>query len=91
MEIQYTRALLNAALNGELDHVEMREDPIFGFQVPTQAPGVPADVLDPRKTWPNPAEYDAQAKKLARLFHENFAQFQDQSPDGVRAGGPRAK
>ena len=91
MEIQYTRALLDAALNGDLDHVEMREDPIFGFQVPTQAPGVPADVLDPRKTWPNPAEYDAQAKKLAGLFHENFAQFQDQSPDGVRAGGPRAK
>jgi phosphoenolpyruvate carboxykinase (ATP) len=91
MKIEYTRALLNAALCGELDGVEMREDPIFGFQVPVRAPNVPAEALDPRQTWSNPADYDAQARKLARLFHENFAQFKDHASDSVLAAGPRAE
>ena len=66
----------------------MRTDPIFGFQVPPEAPSVPPEILNPRNTWPNPSDYDVQAKKLAALFHKNFEQFKDKSPDSVLAAGP---
>ena len=89
MEIQYTRALLNAALDGVLHDVEMYEDPIFGFQVPVSVPGVPAEVLNPRNTWADKGAYDGQAQKLARLFEENFEQFKENAPAHVREAGPR--
>ncbi|MBN1831569.1 MAG: phosphoenolpyruvate carboxykinase [Deltaproteobacteria bacterium] len=89
MKIQYTRALLDAALDKSLNDVDTRTDPIFGFQVPVSAPGIPADILDPRKTWSNPSEYDIQAKKLALLFHENFEQFKAQTPQDVIGAGPK--
>jgi phosphoenolpyruvate carboxykinase (ATP) len=89
MKIEHTRALLNAALDGSLEKVEMQTDPIFGFKVPAKAPGVPTEILNPRNTWSNPSDYDAQAEKLAILFHENFEQFKDQSPDSVLAAGPQ--
>ena len=89
MKIEHTRALLNAALNGSLEKVQMKSDPVFSFQVPTEAPGVPQDILNPRQTWSDPSDYDAQAKKLAVLFHENFNQFKDQSPGNVSAAGPQ--
>jgi len=88
MEIKYTRALLNAALDGSLDNVKMIIDPIFGFQVPAEVPGVPPEVLNPRNTWADPAAYDAQARKLADLFNENFEQFKDNAPENVIAAGP---
>jgi phosphoenolpyruvate carboxykinase (ATP) len=89
MKIGYTRALLNAAISGELDNVEMKVDPVFGIEVPVSAPGVPGDILDPRNTWPEPKDYDAQAAKLARLFHDNFEKFKDLAPDNVVSAGPR--
>lgn len=89
MKIEHTRALLKAALSGALEKVEMQTDPLFGFQVPSEAPGVPQEILNPRETWPNPSEYDAQARKLAVLFHKNFTQFKDQTPDNVLAAGPQ--
>jgi phosphoenolpyruvate carboxykinase (ATP) len=89
MEIQYTRALLNAALGGILNDVEMYEDPIFGFQVPVSIPGVPADILNPRNTWEDKSDYDSQAKKLARLFEKNFEQFKENVPEHVIGAGPR--
>jgi phosphoenolpyruvate carboxykinase (ATP) len=89
MAIQYTRALLNAALDGILNDVEMYKDPIFGFQVPVSVPGVPAEVLNPRNTWSDKGAYDVQAQKLARLFEENFAQFTENAPAHVREAGPR--
>ena len=88
MKIEYTRALLNAALTGSLGKVEMWTDPIFGFQVPSDAPGVPSKILKPRNTWPNPSDYDIQAKKLAILFHNNFKQFKNQSSDSILAAAP---
>ena len=88
MKIQHTRALLNAVLNGTLEKVEMQTDPIFHFQVPLEAPDVPSEVLKPRDTWANSNEYDVQAKKLAGLFHKNFAQFKDITPGNVLAAGP---
>jgi phosphoenolpyruvate carboxykinase (ATP) len=89
MSIEHTRALLNAALSGALSKAEMREDPIFGIQVPREAPDVPKEILDPRNTWSNKNDYDDQAKKLAVLFHENFNQFKDQSSENVSVAGPK--
>ncbi|MEI8105864.1 MAG: phosphoenolpyruvate carboxykinase (ATP) [Actinomycetes bacterium] len=88
MPIQATRALLHAALDGKLDDVEYRTDPIFGFEVPVSVPGVDRTLLDPRGTWRDPAAYDATALELARMFEENFEKFPDVDPE-VRAGGPK--
>jgi len=89
MSIQHTRALLNAALDGKLDHVKYAKDPIFGIEFPTDAPGVPAQVLNPRETWPDKAAYDEKARMLAGLFAENFKQFADQASPEVLASGPK--
>jgi phosphoenolpyruvate carboxykinase (ATP) len=91
MEIQYTRTLLNAALDGVLNEIEKYEDPIFGFKVPVSVPGVPSEVLNPRNAWSDKAAYDNQAQKLARLFNENFKQFRDNVPEYVNNAGPLIK
>jgi phosphoenolpyruvate carboxykinase (ATP) len=72
ISIQHTRALLNAALNGSLDHVETREHPLFNLRIPLQCPGVPEDILDPRNTWDDKQAYDEQATKLRDMFRDNF-------------------
>ncbi len=89
MSIAHTRTLLNAALEGKLDNVATYKDPIFGVEVPTECPGVPAQVLRPRETWANAAEYDAKAQQLAKLFNENFKQFADQASPEVLAAAPK--
>ena len=78
-------ALLTAALDGSLNNVEFRKDPNFGFEVPVAVPGVDAKLLDPRRTWTDPAAYDAQAQKLVGMFSDNFAQYADKIDDDVRA------
>jgi phosphoenolpyruvate carboxykinase (ATP) len=88
MPIQATRDLLHAALSGKLDSVEYRIDELFGLEVPVSVPGVERGLLDPRSTWPEPEAYDEQARKLARMFGENFARFDDVAP-GIAAAGPR--
>ena len=75
MPIAATRALLRAALDGELDQVEYRLDPIFGFEVPAEVPGVDSSLLDPRSTWSDPDAYDEKARYLATRFRENFQKF----------------
>ena len=88
IKLAYTRAMVNAALNGELDQVEYTQDPTFGLQVPTSCPGVPDQVLQPRQTWEDGAAYDRQAKQLADMFIRNFTQFaEDVSPE-INAAGP---
>jgi phosphoenolpyruvate carboxykinase (ATP) len=72
IELEYTRAIVNAALAGDLDKVKTQTDPFFDLAIPIEIKGVPAKVLNPRETWPDPAAYDAQAKKLAGMFRENF-------------------
>jgi phosphoenolpyruvate carboxykinase (ATP) len=89
MSIQHTRALLNAALEGKLDNVEYRERPLMNLKFPASAPGVPAEVLDPRNTWADKAAYDAKAKHLAELFKENFKQFESGVSDAVKNSGPK--
>jgi phosphoenolpyruvate carboxykinase (ATP) len=88
MPIEATRALLRAALSGELARVELRTDELFGFEVPVEVPGVDATLLDPRSTWRDPAAYDAKARELAQMFRENFRSFED-AGDAVAAAGPR--
>ncbi len=89
MKLPFTRAMVHAALRGELDDVPMREDPNFGVQVPESCPGVPSEVLQPRSTWKDPAAYDDQAQKLAGMFTKNFEQFAVDASEEVRAAGPR--
>jgi phosphoenolpyruvate carboxykinase (ATP) len=89
MSIAYTRAMVQAALNGALDDVPTMPDPIFGVHVPQQVPGVPDHVLQQRTTWADPEAYDRQARNLAERFERNFAQFADQVAPEVAAAGPR--
>jgi len=91
MEIRYTRALLNAALDGTLNRAQYEQDPIFGVQVPTSCPGVPEKVLSPRNTWSDKEAYDRKADHLAELFVKNFRQFEDHAPPEVKAAGPKAR
>lgn len=88
MEIKYTRAMLNAALNGELDDVETKKDPFFNLHIPVSCPNVPAEVLDPRETWADKDGYDKQAKELANMFNKNFEAFADQTTEEIRNAGP---
>jgi phosphoenolpyruvate carboxykinase (ATP) len=90
MPIEHTRALLDAALEGQLSEVDYRTDPVFGLSVPTSCPGVPPEELWPRDTWQDPAAYDAKARELSTLFERNFEQFADQVTEEVRAAGPTA-
>ncbi len=90
MDIGHTRAMVRAALSGELDGVETRLDPVFGVQVPVSCPDVPPAFLDPRATWADRDAYDRQALKLARMFVENFAAFEDGVAAPIRAAGPIA-
>ena len=88
MKLSYTRAMVNALLRGHIDKVEFSADPIFGLQIPASVPGVPDDILQPRTTWEDPEAYDAQAKKLAGMFRENFKKF-DGVAEAVIAAGPQ--
>ena len=86
MPIKATRALLNAALDGSLAHVEMRIDPNFKFRVPVAVPGVDTAILNPRDTWADKAAYDAQAQKLVGMFRDNFRKFEAHvGPDVLQA------
>ena len=89
MKIKHTRAMLDAALAGQLDDVAWEPDPVFGLDVPKAVPGVPSDVLVPRNTWDDPAAYDAQARRLAEMFKNNFKPFEDSVGPEVRACAPR--
>jgi phosphoenolpyruvate carboxykinase (ATP) len=89
MKIKYTRSMVNAALNGDLNDVEYQEDPIFGVQVPLQCPDVPEDVLIPKNTWKDKDAYDIQARKLAEMFVNNFKQFEEKVLDKVKEAAPR--
>ena len=88
MNIDHTRTMVRAALDGELDGVATGAIRSSASTVPTEVPGVPSEVLEPRGTWPDAAAYDLQAAKLARMFADNFAAYADGVPDSVRAAGP---
>jgi phosphoenolpyruvate carboxykinase (ATP) len=89
MKLAHTRAMVHTLLRGDLHSVPLNTDPIFGLQVPTHIAGIPDEVLEPRHTWKDKSAYDAQAKKLARMFRENFAKFEKFVPASVVESGPR--
>jgi phosphoenolpyruvate carboxykinase (ATP) len=88
MPIKATRALLKAALSGELEGVEYRTDELFGFDVPVAVPGVDSTLLDPRSTWSDAEAYDRKARDLARMFRDNFEQFAEDAGESVVEAGP---
>ena len=77
MKLAYTRAIIDAIHAGQLQDSPTQTDPIFGLHVVTSCPNVPTEILNPRQTWPDPASYDATAHKLADLFRDNYAQFEE--------------
>lgn len=88
MKLPLTRAMISAALNGSLEKVSYQPDPVFGILVPATVPGVPATILHPRSTWPDPTAYDVAAQALAARFHQNFVRFPDVA-DKIRSAGPQ--
>jgi phosphoenolpyruvate carboxykinase (ATP) len=89
MSIRHTRALITAALNGELDRVEYAPDPVFHFDVPKSCPGVPAEILTPRNTWADKVAFDTKAKHLAELFVKNFDKYRSEASADVVAAQPK--
>ncbi|WP_434480960.1 phosphoenolpyruvate carboxykinase (ATP) [Gemmatimonas sp.] len=90
MKLGYTRAMVRAALDGSLATAEFNADPIFGLHLPKSVAGVPDEVLNPRGTWANGAEYDTQATKLAGMFRENIKKFGDAVSPAILAAGPKS-
>lgn len=88
IRIQDSRAMVAAALNGELNQVRFSSYPIFKILVPGAVPGVDSDILDPQKTWSDPEAYEQQAKALAKKFVENFQKFNQVSQE-IRQAGPK--
>lgn len=90
IKLKFTRRMLNAALNGELDDVEFKEEPFFGLSYPTSIEGVPDEILNPRDTWEDKEAYDKKAKELAKMFRDNFEQFAEVASEDILNAGPRA-
>jgi len=88
IKIEYSRAMITAALSGSLDIVPYRHDRLFNVDVPTECPGVPYSILDPRSTWRDQDSYDLSANKLAQMFVDNFRKF-DGAPPQILAAGPQ--
>ncbi|MEY4703631.1 MAG: phosphoenolpyruvate carboxykinase [Bacteroidota bacterium] len=75
MKLSYTRAMITAALEGKLNGVNFEAHPVFGMMMPTECPGVPSEVLNPRNTWSDKASYDEKANDLAKQFVKNFEKY----------------
>ena len=89
IDITHTRAMVKAALSGDLDAVPTTVDPIFGLAVPHHCSEVPDAILQPASTWDDPAAYTQQAKALAAAFVKNFEQFSDVVSAEVAQAGPK--
>jgi phosphoenolpyruvate carboxykinase (ATP) len=90
MKLKYTRAMITAALNGDLDSVAYKHDPFFGLAVPQSCPNVPVEVLNPKDTWADKNAYDKKAKELASQFKNNFTKFESFSNEEIMHGAPLA-
>ncbi|UCH84460.1 MAG: phosphoenolpyruvate carboxykinase (ATP), partial [Candidatus Latescibacterota bacterium] len=89
ISIRHTRNLLDAALTGQLDDVQYRQDKLFGFEVPLTCPEVPEDVLEPSNSWGNKDEYWKKYDALAARFIENFKLFEKGCSREVIDSGPK--
>jgi phosphoenolpyruvate carboxykinase (ATP) len=90
MKLKYTRAMITAALNGELDNVAYENHKVFGFAKPQTCPNVPSEILNPRNTWEDPELYDKKAVELAQKFKANFSKFSVFANSEILAGAPIA-
>lgn len=90
MKLPYTRAMITAALEGKLDNVNFVEHPVFGMKMPTECPGVPSEVLNPRETWADKNAYDEKAKELSAQFRKNFEKYASGVNDEILAAAPKA-
>jgi phosphoenolpyruvate carboxykinase (ATP) len=90
MKLSYTRAMVTAALNGELEKAEYKHDDVFNVDVPQSCPGAPAEIMNPRDTWADKAAYDEAAAKLAKMFKDNFDKKYPDMPEEIKNAGPRA-
>ena len=88
MSLKHTRAMITAAMNGELNNVKYVAHPVFGVLVPQSCPNVPAEILNPRDTWSDKEAYDKKANELAQLFVKNFAKYADQANEEIRSAAP---
>ncbi len=89
IKLRYTRAMISAALTGQLEAVAYVTDPVFGLAFPKEVPGVPSEVLNPRNTWADKAAYDTKAKDLAQKFNHNFQQYSDFANEEITAAAPQ--
>jgi phosphoenolpyruvate carboxykinase (ATP) len=89
MKLSLTRAMITAALNGELDDAAYEQDPIFGLSMPKEVPGVPSEILNPRNTWADKAAYDRKASELAAKFNENFHKYSEFADADMKAAAPK--
>jgi len=90
IELEYTRAMVNAILSGALDDTDVAPDPVFGLNIPADVPNVPRDVLTPRSTWEDSEAYDTAARELANMFAENFEAYVEHVQPEVIEAGPVA-
>ena len=90
INLKNTRSIIQAIHSGELKDAPTQPDEIFGFEIPMSCPDVPSEILLPKKTWENADEYTKQAKKLARLFTDNFKKYEEDSSDEIIHAGPKA-
>jgi phosphoenolpyruvate carboxykinase (ATP) len=90
MKLGYTRAMITAALNGDLDKVAYEAHPVFGMMMPKSCPNVPGEILNPRNTWEDKAAYDAKAKDLAGQFIKNFEKYASGASEETLAAAPKA-
>ena len=88
IKLKYTRAMISAILEGQLDNVDFKVHPIFGLHMPVACPGVPTETLDPINTWENKGAYIQKAIQLAHSFHLNFEKFAGQASQQILSGGP---
>ena len=89
IKLKYTRAMINAALNGEIENQEFVHNKFFNVDVPQGCPDVPAEMLNPSNTWNNKESYDTYAEKLVKMFNDNFASKYPNISEDIVNAGPR--
>lgn len=89
IKLSYTRAMITAALHGELNKVPMEKEPVFGLNIPMQCPRVPKNILNPQKLWQNKDAFDEKRKFLAQLFNKNFERYESNVTEEIKTAGPK--
>ena len=91
ISLNFTRSMISAILNGDLENVKYNTHSVFGLKMPDSCPNVPADILNPKNTWKDKNKYDVKANKLADAFNKNFEQFSDNANEEILSAAPKAK